>query len=164
MDTRCLDHNGVGPTNEYVDTAGSIPVNGSDSVVAGIGDLITSPVKVGSDKYRKVNVVDKHIRLSGNAFECLALSDDDDPLDIAFERASSSYDVSPTITVVSDPSLTSAISHLNGLGSLDSSRPGLPSITEFSDSSPNCETLNMSRELMSWTIRPYRCPRESSRS
>ena len=133
-------HNGIGPSNGYVDTAGSVPINGSDSVFDGIGDLINTPVKAGSDKYIKVNVVDNPIRLSGNTFECLALSDDSSPLAIAVDRASSSYG-SPTITVVSDPYLTSISSHPNGPGSLDSSKPSLPSITEFSDSSLNCETF-----------------------
>ena len=123
-----------------MDAVGSVPANGSDSVVAGTGDLITTQVKVGSDKYKKVNVVDNPIRLSDNTFECLALSDDVGPLAIVVDCASSSYG-SPIITVVSDPSLTSISSHPNGPGSLDSSRPGLPSITEFSDSSPNCETF-----------------------
>ena len=116
----------------------STPISGSDSVVAGIGDLITSPVKAGSDKYIKVKVDYNPIRLTGNTFECLALSDDVDPLDIAVERGSSRYG-SPTILVDSVPSLTGIISPLSRAGTLDSTRPGLPSITEFSDTSPNCE-------------------------
>ena len=61
-------------------------------------------------------------------------------LDIAIDRGPSSYG-SPTIPVVSGPTLDGVVSPLSGVGSLDSSRAGLPCIAEFSDSSPNCETF-----------------------
>ena len=80
------------------------------------------------------------IRLTGNTFECLAISDDVGTLDIAVEHGPSKYG-SPTIPVVSVPPLAGVVSPLSGAGSLDSTRPGLPSITEFSDTSPNCETF-----------------------
>ena len=72
MDTRgseriiCSDHNGIRPATGYVDATGSTPASGFDSDVADIGDLITTPVKTGSDKYIKVNVADNPISRGGN--------------------------------------------------------------------------------------------------
>ena len=51
------DHNGIGPATGYVNVAGSTPVSGFDSVVADIGDLITTPVKAGTDEYRRLMVL-----------------------------------------------------------------------------------------------------------
>ena len=131
----CPDHNDIGPATGYVDAAGSSPVSGSVSVVADIGDLFTNLVKAG-----KVKVTDIPIRLTGNTFECLSICDDADTLEVVVERGPSRYE-SPTRPVVSGTPLAGVVSPLSGVGSLDSSKPGLPNLAYFSDTSPNCETF-----------------------
>ena len=79
------DLNGIGPATGYVNLTGSTPASGSNIVVADIGDLITTLVKVGTDEYRKVNGADIPTRLSDNTFECLATCEDVGTLGIAVD-------------------------------------------------------------------------------
>ena len=106
------DHMGMGHEIGSVDAAGSSPGHGAVKVDTVIIDLTTSPVKVG-----KVNVADIQIRVAVNTFECLAICDDAGTLEVSVERDPSKDGV-PTIPVVSSPSLD-----------------------EFSNTSPICETF-----------------------
>ena len=139
----CSDHIGLGPDTGSIDAADSSPVYGSVKVDTVIGDLITSPVKVG-----QVNVVDIPIRLDGNTYECLVVYDDVATLEVAVE-CDPSRDGIPTIPVISGPPPDGAVSSLSGVRSLDYYRPGLPSLAEFSDTSPNCETFKHIKGMMS---------------
>ena len=116
------DHNGSVLVSGKVKVADFTPDRGSVRVEASIGDLVNIPIpaKAGSDEYRKVIGVESPTRLTGTTFECLAIGEDDGPLDR---------------TIVPSPTL------LSGVGPLDSSRPAIPSNADFSDSSTICETF-----------------------
>ena len=134
------EHNGIGHATDNVNDAGSTLVSRPDSVVSNIGDLITTPAKDGTDVSRKVNGADSPTRLTGNPFECLASCEDADTLDLVVDLVPSSYG-SFTVPDVTSPTLDDIIPPISGVGSLEPSRLDIPSVAEFSDSSPTCEAF-----------------------
>ena len=70
--------------------------------------------------------------MTGNTFECLTICDDASNLEESVDQ---------TIAVVSDTTTPNLNSTQRGLGSLESSKPDLSSIADFSDTSPICETF-----------------------
>ena len=100
----------------------SIAVNAVDDTVNH-----TTPGKAGN-----VQITDTKDRLTGNTFECLTLCDD----------ASNFEEIVDSTTVVGSDTTTPYVkSSLVGLESLESSKLDLPNVTEFSDTSPICETF-----------------------
>ena len=119
------------PAKSYVNATGSSSMSDPVNVATDIVNHITTPVKAGKDM-----VYDILTRPTGNTFECLANCKDSGTLEIDVEWGLS-RNGSPTTPLVSDTSIAGVISTLSGIGPLDSSKPDLPSLADYSDTSPN---------------------------
>ena len=120
--TTFLDQIDMKPAKGYVDAADSSLVSSTVNAADDIVNHITNPGKT-----ENVKVTDIQERLTGNTFECLTICDDAGSLEVA---------VDSNVAVVSDTTIPNVISTLSGLGSLESSKPDLPNIANFPDTSP----------------------------
>ena len=124
--TTCQDHIAVRLAKDCIGDTDSSPVSITVNAVDDIGNH-TIPGKAGN-----VQNSDIQGRLTGNTFEWLTICDDASNLEESVDQTTA------VVSVTTTPNLNST---QRGLGSLESSKPDLPSIADFSDTSPICETF-----------------------
>ena len=122
----CLDHSDMRLAKDCVENSVSSPVS---IVVHTVDDIVhhTTPGKAGN-----VQITDIQERLTSNTFECLTICDDASNLEETVDR---------NTTVVSATTVPNVKSTLRELGSLEASKLDLPNTSDFSDTSPICETF-----------------------